>query len=309
MPFSRIFFEIAIRQNHLKRPREIYLLSTYCPMIETVHLFPELDEKLISLLKSLSPDDWNKPTVARLWSVKDVAAHLLDGNIRVLSMTRDQHMSAPDRDISSYQDLVAYLNQLNADWVKAARRISPAVLTELLETTGKQYSQIMAGQDLHIDAPFSVAWAGESISKNWFHIAREYTEKWHHQQQIRDAVCIDAVCKTGIMTERLFFPMIETFLMGLPHTYRHTDAPEGTSIRIDIALVETLERHIVKRLDGWKMEKQPGPAPEAAVSMDADTAWKLFTKAIKPEEALQKIYITGNKDLAAVSLNLVAVMA
>jgi hypothetical protein len=264
-----------------------------------------------------------------LWSVKDVAAHLLDGNIRVLSMIRDQHMSAPDRDISSYQDLVAYLNQLNADWLKAARRISPAVLTELLETTGKQYSQIMAGQDLHIDAPFSVAWAGESISKNWFHIAREYTEKWHHQQQIRDAVCIDAVCidavcidavgldavggdvisKTGIMTERLFFPMIETFLMGLPHTYRHTDAPEGTSIRIDIALVETFERHIVKRLDGWKMEKQPGPAPEAAVSMDADTAWKLFTKAIKPEEALQKIYITGNKDLAAISLNLVAVMA
>lgn len=278
-------------------------------MIETVHLFPELDEKLISLLKSLSPDDWNKPTVARLWSVKDVAAHLLDGNIRVLSMIRDQHMSAPDRDINSYQDLVAYLNQLNADWVKAARRISPAVLTELLETTGKQYSQIMASQDLHTDAIFSVAWAGESTSKNWFHIAREYTEKWHHQQQIRDAVGGDPLAKTGIMTERLFFPMIETFLMGLPHTYRHTDAPEGTSIRIDIALGETLERHMVKRLDGWKMEKQPGPAPEAAVSMDADTAWKLFTKAIKPEEASQKIYITGNKDLAAISLNLVAVMA
>lgn len=283
-------------------------------MIETVHLFPELDAKLISLLKSLSPDDWNKPTVARLWSVKDVAAHLLDGNIRVLSMIRDHHNIPPDRDINSYQDLVAYLNQLNADWVKAARRMSPAVITKLLETTGKQYSQIMASQELHTEAIFSVAWAGESTSKNWFHIAREYTEKWHHQQQIRDAVGGDAVggdpvVKTGIMTGRLFFPMIETFLMGLPHTYRYTDSPEGTSIRINITLDETLERYLVKRLDGWKVEKEPGPAPEAAVTMDADTAWKLFTKAIKPEEALQKIYITGNKELAAVSLNLVAVMA
>ena len=103
--------------------------------------------------------------------------------------------------------------------------------------------------------------------------------------------------------------MIETFLMGLPHTYRHTDSPEGTSIRINVTLDETLERYLVKHLDGWKMEKASGQAPEAALTMDADTAWKLFTKAIKPEEALQKIHITGNKALAAVSLNLVAVMA
>jgi uncharacterized damage-inducible protein DinB len=58
-------------------------------MIETVHLFPLLDAKLIELLRSLSPDDWNKPTVARLWTVKDVAAHLLDGNLRMLSRARD----------------------------------------------------------------------------------------------------------------------------------------------------------------------------------------------------------------------------
>ncbi|MEJ7682555.1 MAG: hypothetical protein WKG06_32810 [Segetibacter sp.] len=28
-------------------------------------------------------------------------------------------------------------------------------------------------------------WAGEKKSKNWFHIAREYTEKWHHQMSSR----------------------------------------------------------------------------------------------------------------------------
>jgi hypothetical protein len=30
-------------------------------MIHTTHLFPELDEHLISLLKSLTPEDWEKP--------------------------------------------------------------------------------------------------------------------------------------------------------------------------------------------------------------------------------------------------------
>ena len=33
-------------------------------------LFPEVLEKLLELLSSLSPDDWNRPTVCSGWSVK-----------------------------------------------------------------------------------------------------------------------------------------------------------------------------------------------------------------------------------------------
>ena len=273
-------------------------------MIHTVHLFAELDEQLITLLKSLTPEDWQKPTVARLWKVRDVAAHLLDGNIRVITMYRDGHFTAPDREINSYDDLVAYLNQLNADWVKACKRMSPALLTELLESTGKQYTELMQRQDLDADAIFSVSWAGESVSKNWFHIAREYTEKWHHQQQIRDAVG-----QPGIMTPRLFRPLIETFLRGLPHTYRHTQAPERTAVRIAVAADETFEWFLVKTADQWVISETFGGQPEASVALDADTAWKLFTKAIKPDEALTKAHLTGNKELAGVTLNLIAVMA
>jgi hypothetical protein len=36
-------------------------------------------------------------------------------------------------------------------------------------------------------AGLAAAWAGETDSRNWFDVAREYTEKWHHQQQLRDA--------------------------------------------------------------------------------------------------------------------------
>lgn len=277
-------------------------------MIHTAHLFSELDEHLISLLKSLTPEDWEKPTVARLWKVRDVAAHLLDGNIRAISMYRDGHFTAPDREINGYDDLVAYLNQLNADWVKACKRMSPGLLTELLESTGKQYSEIMSHQDLESDAVFSVSWAGEAVSKNWFHIAREYTEKWHHQQQIREAVDKPGL-QRGIMTPRLFRPLIETFLRGLPHTYKHTQAPTGTTVRIGIVLNEEFEWFLIRTKDGWTINETPESTPEASITIDADTAWKLFTKAIKPDEALTKAHLTGNKELAGITLNLIAVMA
>ena len=135
----------------------------------------------------------------RLWTVKDIASHLLDTNIRALS-SGDNYRLKPNVEIKSYQDLVDYLNKLNADWVTATKRLSPQILTDLLEITGKKYSDHMMNAHMNIQAPISVAWAGEEHSVNWFHIAREFTEKWHHQQQIRDAVG-----KPGIMTRKNFF--------------------------------------------------------------------------------------------------------
>ena len=93
-------------------------------MIQTLPLFRSLNEKLIALLKGLSKNDWDKKTLAGNWTVKDVAAHLLDGNIRFISSNRDQLELKPDVDINGYRDLVNYLNRLNADWAKAMKRVS-----------------------------------------------------------------------------------------------------------------------------------------------------------------------------------------
>src|SRR5690348_9137597 len=46
--------------------------------ILTAHLFPKVDGLLLELLRSLSPEDWEKQTVSGRWRVRDVAAHLLD---------------------------------------------------------------------------------------------------------------------------------------------------------------------------------------------------------------------------------------
>lgn len=110
--------------------------------IETLPLFAELDRLLLALLRSLPPADWQRPTLARAWTVHDVAAHLLDGNLRTLTMLRDGHFGPGPAD-TSYPGLVAYLDALNADWVRAVRRLSPAVLIDWLAQSGAEYTAFL----------------------------------------------------------------------------------------------------------------------------------------------------------------------
>ena len=273
-------------------------------MIETRHLFPILDAKLIEVLKSLDTNDWNKPTVAKLWTVKDIASHLLDGNLRALSISRDRYSIPPDRQIGDYSDLVQFLNQLNADWVNATRRLSPAVLIDLLETTGQEHSAHIQTLDPEENAIFSVAWAGEQTSKNWFHIAREYTEKWHHQQQIRKATN-----RAGIMTKELFHPFISTLLLGLPHAYRYTKAALGSVVQISVTSEIGGNWYLIQNEQNWEISNEATSTPVAALTINPEIAWQLFTKALKPEEIKDLVEIEGQNDLAKTALTMIAVMA
>ncbi|MES2332240.1 MAG: maleylpyruvate isomerase N-terminal domain-containing protein [Bacteroidota bacterium] len=271
--------------------------------IDVVHLLPVLDEKLMVLLKSLAPEDWQKQTIAKLWTVKDVAAHLLDGNIRILSMLRDDyHGESPD--IHSYQDLLDYLNGLNADWVKAMKRVSPTMLLLLHEATGKAYCDYYASLDPFGKAGFAVNWAGEEESKNWMHIAREYTEKWLHQQQIRDAVN-----QPGLMAKELFYPFIDIFMQALPYTFREVAAEDQTSIQIIITGDIGGSWYLTRKENKWVLGKENIAKPSTVVSIGPDIAWRLFSKSIRPEQVKDSIQITGNRELGEKVLSMVSVMA
>jgi len=271
--------------------------------MQTLHLFPVIDQLLIKLLDSLNDEDWNKKTLAKKWTVKDVAAHLLDVTMRDISIYRDDYLLQPHNDLSSYKKLVDHLNELNAVWVSAFKRVSPLQIIEMLKsTTELQYKELCKLDPLK-PAIFSVAWAGESRSTNEFHIAREYTEKFHHQLQIREAVGKSE----EIITPELFTPFIHTLLMGLPHVYRQVEAPKGTEINIRIKPFGLWK--LVKEDHGWILLEGISGRSEATIDMDADTAWKLFTKGISPEEALQQVSIEGDKSLGATALTMVSVMA
>src|ERR1051325_933044 len=145
-------------------------------------LFAPLHEELLALLRSLNAEQWLRPTVAGAWRVRDVAAHLLDTQLRKLSAQRDGHDLAADE-----QDILRLINRLNAGGVEFARRLSTRVIVELLTMSGAAVAAYVVSLDPDARAPFAVAWAGEEESRNWMDTGREYTEWWHHQMQIRDA--------------------------------------------------------------------------------------------------------------------------
>jgi uncharacterized protein (TIGR03083 family) len=270
--------------------------------LDAVSLLPLIDQKLMELLRSLTPEDWQRPTVAKLWTVKDVAAHLLDGNIRILSMIRDNYQGEHPT-INSYQDLLDYLNGLNADWVKAMKRVSPAMLVLFHELTGPLYCKYYASLDPFDKAAFAVNWAGETESSNWMHIAREYTEKFLHQQQIRDAVG-----KPGIMTKEFFYPFMNIFMLALPHTFREVKAEAGTTVKIVITSDIGGCWYLVHGTAGWAL----APEPQQVVSeiqLEPGDAWKLFSKSIRPEQVAAQTRIIGDERLAHIALSMVSVMA
>jgi uncharacterized protein (TIGR03083 family) len=57
--------------------------------IMVVDRFAPLRTHLLAVLDDLDEDDWARPTATPRWSVKDVAAHLLGGDIAILSGKRD----------------------------------------------------------------------------------------------------------------------------------------------------------------------------------------------------------------------------
>lgn len=272
--------------------------------LDVRHLFKTLDEWLIALLEHLSEADWEKQTVAVKWKVKDVVSHLLDGNIRALSLQRDRYAGEKPEGIQHYQELVDWLNSLNADWIKASRRISPGVLTYLHKVTGPLVSEYYASLDPWGQAIFPVDWAGEKTSLNWMHLAREYSEKWHHQQQIRDATKRD-----GIMTREFFYPAVSTFFMGLPHTFRQVEAPPGTIVQVRIPGDAGGDWYLIKEKEQWTLAEKPDGLLSVSVEIPADLSWKLFTKSIRPKQVMDRVTINGDHRLGEQVLQMVSVMA
>ena len=265
------------------------------------HLFPEVLDALLALLAELEQEAWERPTVCPDWSVKDVALHLLAGEIGILSRQRDRYEPYA-HEISSWEDLVRLINRLNAEWVQATRRLSPRLLTELLQFTGPQVNAYFQSLD-----PFAmggpVDWAGAEAAPVWLDLAREYTERWHHQQQIRDAVN-----RQGMKSPRHMKPVCDAFVRAVPHSYRHTLAEVGAVVAVKITGESGGSWALVKEASSWQLYVGESRNASATVTIDADTAWRLFTKGLKPDEIKSKVRLEGEQDLGARMLETIAII-
>jgi uncharacterized protein (TIGR03083 family) len=262
-----------------------------------------LHRELIALLRGLAPADWNRPTACARWSVRDITAHLLDDDLRRLSFHRD-HQPPPAAGPLEERALVEFVNAMNAEWVAVARRMSPRVLVDLLEVTGPWVVELFRAAEPFTPAHWAVTWAGETASAHWFDVGRDYTERWLHQQQIRDAV--GAAPLTG---REWLHPVLDLFVRALPHTYAGRPAEPGATVLVtiegDAGGAWTLRRED----EAWRLYAGAVPSPTSAVTMTDDTAWRLFSKGLTPEVARARVRLGGDQALAAVALGALAVLA
>ncbi len=256
-------------------------------------LFAPIHDALMSLLHGLSEEEWLAPTVAGGWTVRDVAAHLLDTGLRRLSMHRDGY-TPPLAPNAFANGLGGFVNDINASGVAYAQRLSPALLIDQHERYGRQLADFLSSLDPFAEAKWAVSWAGDERSPMWFDVARELTERWHHQQQIRDAVGRPPL-------DQFLALVIDTFVRALPYTYRDVDAPDGTTI---VLYIDDAAWTLMREGSRWQFDADAAESPTTIFSMRGDKAWRLYTnQKIDPEAR-----IDGDARYAAPLLRMVSIV-
>jgi Mycothiol maleylpyruvate isomerase N-terminal domain len=259
--------------------------------------------RLLDLLASFSAEDWCKPTVHTDRDVKDLVAHLLHGSLRRVTALRDCYNRPPARAITGFDDLVAFIQEDNRAFIRGMQRVSPAILVELIARYDAEFMAQLGILDPH-SSGLGVAWAGDATSPNWFDVAREYTEKWHHQQQLRDATG-----RPPLYEPELLGPVLETFARGLPFAYRACVAAPGTSVAVNVTGTVPTSWSLLCEASGWSLWSGARADAATTVRVPGDVAWRLWTKGLSEAEARALTAIDGDASLATPLFGFVAIMA
>lgn len=270
--------------------------------IHALDALVETDARLLDLLDGISLAEWDLPTIVPRWRVRDVAGHLLDTALRRLSIVRDGF--ATDGPASGApEDVRTFIDRVNAEGVAVHGRLSPRALTGLMRVAVADLHAHLGALDPQAPAAFAVSWVGEVTSAVWFDIARELTERWHHQQQIRLAVD-----RPGIMTPALYHPVLDTFLRVLPHAYRHVDAAEGTHVAYVVSGDCGGTWRLCRAGGHWRLISEALDTPAARLTVPQVLAWRMFTKGVARAELDGAVTIDGDRALAEPALRAVAIV-
>jgi hypothetical protein len=196
--------------------------------------------------------------------------------------------------MTSAADLLRFINGVNARGVEFAQRLSPRLIVDLLEVTGGWVTSLMTSLPLHGRSIFPVSWAGEDESENWMDTGREYTERWHHQMQIRDAVGAPQV----LLQPPWMTPLLDIAVCAWPPAYAGVVAPPGTAVQFAVTGDTTGTWSIVAGDNGWRVLAGETAAPACVIRTSADTAWRLLFNALTPEQIGERLSVTGDASLA-----------
>lgn len=271
------------------------------PPIDARALLTAERTELVRFLGALDGDAWQAPTACPGWSIHDVALHLLGNDFGRLQAER-----RPDRGSrrapEDYGALASSIEQANEAWVRATRRIPARVVPDLLSFTGPRVDRLFASLD-PMSPALPVAWTGTGPSPSWLDVAREYTERWVHQTQIREAAG-----GAGLVGRAWLHPVLDTFMRCLPRAYAAIAAPRDSAVRITVTGEAGGAWAVRREPDRWRLLADP-PGPVAAeVVVPADVAWRLLSRTIDMDAALRSMAMAGEERLAAAVTRATAIM-
>ncbi|MEM6993034.1 MAG: maleylpyruvate isomerase N-terminal domain-containing protein [Myxococcota bacterium] len=280
--------------RHRARPRRAHR----DPGAHALRLCAALPE----MLRGLPDAAWSRPTVHPGRSVKDLAAHLLHGSLRRVTALRDGYRP-PMPPIDSVEALTAFIQTDNAEFMLGTRRLSPAIVIDLVE----RYDPIVIDALAAVPpdaAGWPVAWAGDDHSPHRFDVAREYTEKWHHQMQIREAVGAAPLYATDLLG-----PLLQTLVRGLPFALRKYEAPVGTRVVLSTSGALSAAWTLRREASRWSLWAGDHAEADTRVTIPAEVLWKPWTLTMTPAQARPHVAVNGDADVVGPLLQFIAVMA
>lgn len=257
-------------------------------MVDLLHLYPAERAELVSLLRDLRPDEWDAPTECPAWSVKGIALHILGDDFSLLSRQRDG--ATPSVVLDGTENLLAgVLDRFNEQWVSAATFFSPELLVELLERTGEWTHRWYT--DVDPDRLGEPVWfVSPEPAPYWMISARELSERWIHQWQIRRAVG-----RPGLPHDPYTRAATAVVVRGFPQGFSVLPAPDGTTVAITLA-----DDGWTLRRDGgtWSLTDGASAGATVRIDLDDDTAAGLFSRGLSVDDAQARLRIEGDEELA-----------
>lgn len=269
--------------------------------IDVLPLFAREEQALVSVLTDLDADQWAAPTACPGWSVHDLVAHVLGDKLGRLSRDRDGYEAVSPAPGEAFP---AFIHRSNDEWVRACRRLSPEVLFAMVVDSTAQLTEMWKRHDLdELGGP--VTWAGPAPAPRWLDVAREYTELWVHQQQIREAVGAPLLDGPEFRA-----PVVDTFMRALPHTLRDVTARSGRQVGYTVTGRSGGRWTARATSGGWTLDcgAPSSRAPLASVTTDADTFWRLCVRMVQPADVADRISAKGDESVCAAALEMVSII-
>jgi uncharacterized protein (TIGR03083 family) len=261
-----------------------------------VDIWADAVDQVLELLRSLAPEDWDRPTDLPGWDVRAVAAHLahLESDLAGMAQTA---VDVPELD-HVRSPMSRYTEQgriARADWSpdRIVEELAKAAEIRLAVLRENPPTDATADPDR---TPGGIGWDWETLLRN------RPLDVWMHEQDIRRAVG-----RPGGLTTPAAAHTTQVFTMSLPYAVgKKVAPPAGTTVVVDVRGVHPVHLAVEMGEDGRARPTSGDPQqPTVSLGMDLETFVVLAGGRRPPSQV--EVAVSGDSELGARVLEAMAV--